>query len=79
MRAAAVSGMPAGHMMMRPDAIEDSKRMLVLDTERILAHNEINKTSVRLRRAPCRDRMPSGNTSLSTVILPGLAKSGHLA
>ena len=53
--------------------------MLVLDTERILAHNEVNKTSVRLRRAPCRDRMPSGNTSLSTVILPGLAKSGRLA
>jgi hypothetical protein len=53
--------------------------MLVLDTERISEHNETNKTSVRLRRASCRDRMPSGNTSLSTVILPGLAKSRRLA
>jgi hypothetical protein len=51
------------------------KRMLVLDTERISAHNEVNKTSVRLEKT-LRGQMPTGNTSLHTVILPGLAESG---
>jgi hypothetical protein len=61
-----------------PDRRRRLKRMLVLDTEQISAHNEINKTSVRLGGGfaeQSADREPL----VRTVILLGLAKSGRLA